>query len=30
MTVEEQKVCPVTEAKLGSMGEPIAVEVDGR
>ena len=30
MTVEEQKVCPVTEAKLGSMGEPIAVEVAGR
>ncbi len=29
-TVEEQKVCPVTGAKLGSMGDPIAVEVEGR
>jgi Cu(I)/Ag(I) efflux system membrane fusion protein len=30
MTVEAQKTCPVTEAKLGSMGDPIAVEVAGR
>jgi len=30
MTAEEQINCPVTEAKLGSMGEPIAVEVAGR
>jgi membrane fusion protein, copper/silver efflux system len=30
MTVEEQKVCPVTKAKLGSMGEPIAIELEGR
>jgi Cu(I)/Ag(I) efflux system membrane fusion protein len=30
LTVAEQKTCPVTRAKLGSMGEPIAVEVDGR
>ncbi len=29
-TVEDQKVCPVTTAKLGSMGEPIPVEVGGR
>lgn len=29
-SVEEQKNCPVTRAKLGSMGVPIAVEVDGR
>jgi Cu(I)/Ag(I) efflux system membrane fusion protein len=26
-TVEEQGICPVTRAKLGSMGEPLAVEV---
>jgi Cu(I)/Ag(I) efflux system membrane fusion protein len=30
LTVEEQKNCPVTHAKLGSMGEPIPVEVEGR
>ena len=30
LTVEEQKNCPVTKAKLGSMGDPIAVEVEGR
>jgi Cu(I)/Ag(I) efflux system membrane fusion protein len=30
LTAEEQKVCPVTGAKLGSMGDPILVEVDGR
>jgi multidrug efflux pump subunit AcrA (membrane-fusion protein) len=29
-TVEEQKVCPVTGAPLGSMGAPILVEVEGR
>jgi Cu(I)/Ag(I) efflux system membrane fusion protein len=30
-TVEEQKTCPVTKAALGSMGDPIAVEVkDGK
>jgi Cu(I)/Ag(I) efflux system membrane fusion protein len=29
-TVEEQKTCPVTGLKLGSMGAPIAVEVHGR
>jgi membrane fusion protein, copper/silver efflux system len=29
-TVEEQKVCPVTGAKLGSMGDPVLVEVEGR
>ncbi len=28
ITVDEQKVCPVTKAKLGSMGDPLAVEVD--
>ena len=30
MTVEEQKVCPVTKAKLGSMGEPIPVQLASR
>ena len=30
MTVAEQKNCPVTRAKLGSMGDPIPVEVAGR
>jgi Cu(I)/Ag(I) efflux system membrane fusion protein len=30
LTVEEQRICPVTNAKLGSMGEPILVEVAGR
>jgi Cu(I)/Ag(I) efflux system membrane fusion protein len=30
MTVAEQKVCPVTNAKLGSMGEPVPVEVEGK
>ena len=29
MTAEEQKTCPVTKPKLGSMGDPVAVEVDG-
>ncbi len=29
-TVDGQKICPVTGAKLGSMGDPILVEVDGR
>jgi Cu(I)/Ag(I) efflux system membrane fusion protein len=28
-TVEEQKICPVTDAELGTMGPPIAVEVSG-
>ena len=28
MTVEQQKICPVTKAKLGSMGEPIPVELE--
>jgi len=30
LTVEEQKNCPVTALKLGSMGDPIPVEVEGR
>ncbi len=30
LTVDEQKNCPVTRAKLGSMGRPISVEVAGR
>ena len=30
LTVAEQKNCPVTRAKLGSMGDPIPVEVAGR
>jgi Cu(I)/Ag(I) efflux system membrane fusion protein len=29
LTVEEQKDCPVTKAKLGSMGPPLAADVDG-
>ena len=30
LTVDDQKNCPVTSAKLGSMGDPIPVEVEGR
>ena len=30
LTVAEQKNCPVTKAKLGSMGDPIPVEIEGR
>jgi Cu(I)/Ag(I) efflux system membrane fusion protein len=30
VSADDQKNCPVTEAKLGSMGEPIAVQVEGR
>jgi membrane fusion protein, copper/silver efflux system len=30
LTAEEQKTCPVTTLKLGSMGAPIAVEVEGQ
>ena len=30
LTAEQQKNCPVTSAKLGSMGDPIAVEVEGQ
>jgi Cu(I)/Ag(I) efflux system membrane fusion protein len=30
MTVEEQKICPVTKAKLGSMGAPIPVQLASR
>jgi len=30
LTPEEQKICPVTKAKLGSMGDPISVEVEDR
>jgi len=30
LTVEEQEKCLVTNAKLGSMGDPLPVEVDGR
>jgi Cu(I)/Ag(I) efflux system membrane fusion protein len=30
LTAHEQKICPVTSAKLGSMGDPIPVNVDGR
>jgi membrane fusion protein, copper/silver efflux system len=29
LTVEEQKVCPVTDAELGTMGPPIEVEAGG-
>ena len=30
LTVEEQEKCLVTDARLGSMGRPLPVEVDGR
>ena len=30
LTVEQQMTCPVTKLKLGSMGDPILVEVEGR
>jgi Cu(I)/Ag(I) efflux system membrane fusion protein len=30
LTAEEQKTCPVTGSKLGSMGEPIPVDVEGK
>lgn len=30
LTVEQQKICPVTKLELGSMGDPLAVDVDGR
>ena len=30
LTAEEQETCPVTDAKLGSMGKPIPVDVEGR
>ena len=30
LTADEQKTCPVTDRKLGSMGDPIPVEVEGR
>jgi len=30
LTVDDQRNCPVTTARLGSMGEPIAVQVEGR
>jgi membrane fusion protein, copper/silver efflux system len=30
LTADEQKTCPVTNLKLGSMGDPIAVEVEVR
>jgi Cu(I)/Ag(I) efflux system membrane fusion protein len=30
LTVAEQKICPVTRAQLGSMGDPVPVDVDGR
>jgi Cu(I)/Ag(I) efflux system membrane fusion protein len=30
LTADEQKNCPVTTLKLGSMGEPVPVEVEGR
>jgi Cu(I)/Ag(I) efflux system membrane fusion protein len=30
LTVEDQKLCLVTNAKLGSMGEPVPVEVEGQ
>jgi membrane fusion protein, copper/silver efflux system len=29
LTLDEQKTCPVTTAKLGSMGQPIAVQLEG-
>jgi Cu(I)/Ag(I) efflux system membrane fusion protein len=30
LTIEEQKICPVTDAELGTMGPPIAIEAGGR
>ncbi len=30
MTIAKQAVCPVTGAKLGSMGDPVAVQADGQ
>jgi Cu(I)/Ag(I) efflux system membrane fusion protein len=30
LTAAQQKVCPVTTLKLGAMGDPISVEVEGR
>jgi Cu(I)/Ag(I) efflux system membrane fusion protein len=30
LTAAEQKTCPVTSLKLGSMGEPVLVEISGR
>src|SRR5262249_49810227 len=30
LTADEQKNCPVTTLKLGSMGDPVPVEVEGR
>ncbi|WP_406695864.1 efflux RND transporter periplasmic adaptor subunit [Singulisphaera sp. Ch08] len=30
LSVDEQKICLVTRAKLGSMGEPLPIEVEGR
>jgi Cu(I)/Ag(I) efflux system membrane fusion protein len=30
LAAAEQKICPVTNAQLGSMGDPIPVEVEGR
>ncbi len=30
LTVDEQKICPVTTLKLGSMGDPVPVEVTGK
>jgi Cu(I)/Ag(I) efflux system membrane fusion protein len=30
MTVEQQRICPVTKAKLGSMGEPVPVQLASR
>jgi Cu(I)/Ag(I) efflux system membrane fusion protein len=30
MTADEQKVCPVTGQKLGSMGEPVPVDIEGK
>jgi Cu(I)/Ag(I) efflux system membrane fusion protein len=30
LTADEQQICPVTNAKLGSMGDPISVEAAGQ
>jgi len=29
-TIEEQKICPVTDARLGTMGPPVAVDTNGQ
>jgi Cu(I)/Ag(I) efflux system membrane fusion protein len=30
VSADEQRICPVTNARLGSMGEPVPIDVDGQ